>query len=93
MTGHHGDSEALRRLFQQVDGTANRRFPQGRMGHEDDGELAYAIATDPKHKTIIVRFGKPVEWIGFSPADAVALAEQLIKRAREVADEPLVVSL
>lgn len=80
---HHGDAEQIahiRRMLGQIDGTARREYPAGRMGHEDDGALSYAIATDDRHRTIVIRFGKPVEWIGLSIADAEQLIDNLNAR-------------
>ncbi len=80
---HHGDHkqlEAMRRFADQIDGTARRKYPSGRMGAEDDGELSYALATDDKHRTIIIRFGKPIEWVGLGIKDAEDLRDQLTDR-------------
>ncbi len=80
---HHGDHEqleAMRRFGEQIDGTTRRQYPAGRMGAEDDGELAYAIATDDKYHTIVIRFGKPVEWVGLGLKEATELRDQLTER-------------
>ncbi len=77
---HHGDANELasmRRLMDQIQGTARREYPKGRMGHEDDGALSYAIAADPRHSTIVIRFGKPVEWIGLGEQDTRDLITKL----------------
>lgn len=84
---HHGDAEQLanmRRLVDQIKGTARREYPAGRMGAEDDGSLSYAVAADPKHSVIVIRFGKPVEWIGLGLDDARALIDALEQRVREL---------
>ena len=80
---HHRGGEqldAMRRFMEQIDGTARRQYPAGRMGAEDDGELAYALATDDRHNTIVIRFGKPVEWIGLGIKEATELRDQLTER-------------
>ena len=80
---HHGDAEQLksmRRFLDQVEGNAKREYPAGRMGHEDDGALSYAIATDDRHRTIVIRFGKPVEWIGLDVQAAEQLRDALTER-------------
>lgn len=86
---HHGDSELMRRFIDQIDGTAKREYPAGRMGHEDDGALAMAFVTDPVKKVVVIRFGKPVEWIGLGPDECVEMAQQLVERAREISDKPV----
>lgn len=83
----HGDAEQLenmRRLVDQMNGNARREYPKGRMGHEDDGSLSYAIAADPRHGTIVIRFGKPVEWIGLGIDDVDALIEKLTEKKLEL---------
>lgn len=80
---HHGDAEELafqRRFLDQLNGTSKREYPAGRMGHEDDGALSYAIANDDRHGTIVIRFGKPVEWIGLDLRSAEQLRDSLTER-------------
>lgn len=82
---HHGDADRLaaaRRFVEQAGGVAQREYSAGRMGAEDDGDLAYAIATDDRHQTIIIRFGKPVEWIGLGVTEAEELRDSLTERLR-----------
>lgn len=68
------------RFDAQVNGTAKREYSQGRMGAEDDGDLAYAITTDQRHGTIVIRFGKPTEWIGLDLKAAQELRDNLTER-------------
>ncbi len=89
MTGHHGDgrqqmSDAVRRLIDQAHGRAVREYPEGRMGAGDDGALAFAVAADPRHQTVVVTFGKPVAWFGMGAADARRLAAMLVEKAEEL---------
>lgn len=82
-TQHHGDgegSELLKRFMEQQTGEYMRRFPDGRTGADDDGELTYAIATDDKHRTIVIRFAHPTEWIGLNVEAATELRDQLTER-------------
>jgi hypothetical protein len=96
---HHGEmrdpeQEAnFRRLLEQFEGTAKREYQAGRISPDDDGALSFGITTDLDHKRVIVRFGKPVEWIGLRAEDCVALAQQLIDRAKAIADKPLEIRL
>jgi hypothetical protein len=92
---HHGDdygnapeSDVIKRLMDQFHGTAKREYPRGRMGAEDDGALSYAVAADKAHGTVVIRFGKPVEWIGLGVDDCKKLIECLIQRAREITTKP-----
>lgn len=93
---HHADAaqmENMKRFTEQMERTEKRAYPKGRMGHEDDGELSYAVIADKKHGTVIIRFGKPVEWIGLSPSDVTTLIESLIEKARQVSTEPFEVRI
>ena len=88
---HHGDGRSEReladirkRFLDQINGTAKREYPQGRMGAEDDGALSMAMTTDMKHRTIVIRFGKPVEWIGLGAVEAEQLRDSLTERLMEL---------
>ena len=86
-TQHHGDgerSDLMRRFMEQQSGEYDRRFPNGRTGADDDGELTYAIATDKNHQTIVIRFAHPTEWIGLDMKSAEQLRDQLTERMLEL---------
>ena len=99
---HHGSNdpkltpqmeEIMRRFDDQVNDRARRAYSQGRINNMDDGDISLAIATDHKHKVIRIDFGKDVQWLAFGAKDAVDLAKQLIARAREISDTPIVLEL
>lgn len=102
-TGHHGYvndhsddariAELMQRFNDQVERRTKRAYPEGRVGGDDEGALAFAVAADQAHGIVRIDFGKPVEWIGLGPKDCVALAQLLIQKAREVSTEPLVVTV
>jgi hypothetical protein len=57
-----------------------------KLPDDDEGELEIGfLRTDDG--TVILRFGKPVFWIGFSPADARELARRLLALADEAKAE------
>lgn len=60
---------------------ATGKFPRGKLNADDEGELRYGIAHD--HGKILVKFGKPVELLGFDPQSARALANALLRKAYE----------
>ena len=72
------------RMLDQMFGRPERRYPGGRMGDDDEGELAYAVAADPKNATVIIRFGKPVEWVGLGASDVEALRDKLTETLAEI---------
>lgn len=75
---HHGnESDNMQRFVDQINGTARREYPAGRMGAEDDGALVYAIAADVEKQRVVIRFGKRVEWIGLGVDELEALRDKL----------------
>ena len=85
---HHGSrksqSEFIQRFREQLTGEYKREFPDGRMGADDDGELTYAVATDHKHRTIVIRFAHKTDWIGFDIESAEKLRDALTERLHEL---------
>jgi hypothetical protein len=56
-------------------------FPRGKLDPTDEGGLRMAFTV--KDGTVVVKFFKPVAWIGLTPADARQFAVFLMKRANE----------
>ena len=59
-----------------------RSYPRGKLNAHDEGELELRLGL--KDGTIILHFGKPVVWLGFSYEAAKALGEALLKKAEEI---------
>lgn len=59
--------------------TDDTKFPEGKLNANDEGELMVMIGTESGR--VVVRFPKPVAWIGFPPEQALELAETLIAHA------------
>lgn len=55
-------------------------FPDGKCTPDDRGELALAIAIDPKNKLIVMNFGIPVTFIGMEAKQAIAMADDLLRK-------------
>jgi len=55
--------------------------PRGKLGDDDDGELAVAVAVDHPHGVIRIAFGTSVSWIALPAEDARALAQMLVEMA------------
>lgn len=82
---HHGDkSELMRRFEEQLARRAKRKWSAGRMGGDDDGDLAYAITTDRLRGVVVIDFGKPVEWIGLGVTEIRELIDGLSERLCEL---------
>lgn len=96
---HHGNRddtqniELLKRFDDQVNERAKRAYSEGRISAMDDGDLACAITTDHARKRVIMDFGKSVTWLAMTAEDAASWGQQLIQRAREISEKPLVVEL
>lgn len=58
------------------------RYPLGQIAPDDQGETELAIAV--VHGTVVIRFPKPMTWLGFGPREARALGEALIRKAEEI---------
>lgn len=88
---HHGPDPmeqlgGLRDKLEQLGATG--RHPEGRLTDDDEGEIRIAIGS--RDGAVVIDFGKPVHWIGFTPKQAMKIAEDLVKHARAISDEPLV---
>lgn len=58
---------------------ATGEFPQGKVHDSDEGELTIAVGREMG--VVVLRFGKPVAWIGMDPGAARGLAALLVKHA------------
>ena len=87
------DKEARQRFSDQVAGRAQRQWSDGRIGPEDDGDLAFAVGPHPEKELVVLDFGKDVTFVAMPPQQAVELAQCLIKHARALSTEPLRVAL
>lgn len=80
---HHSsdwDDEAKRAMSAAMASLLGE-FPNGKLNTADEGALACAVG----HEKGVVKllFPKPVAWIGFTPEQAIDLAQDLIKHARQ----------
>ena len=57
-------------------------YPEGRLNEDDEGALNMAIGYDHKKDVVFIEFGSPVKWFAMSPAQAIEMANHLIKHAR-----------
>jgi hypothetical protein len=54
---------------------AERKYPEGRLSADDDGELEIRVAV--RNGRIIMSFGKPIDWIGLTVKDAEGMIKSL----------------
>jgi hypothetical protein len=57
-------------------------FPRGKLNDEDEGELQIGVAV--RDRTVIVNFFKPIAWFGMDRATALALAENIRRKAESI---------
>ncbi len=91
---HHSEEDERRqrelmdRFVKQGTGDAPREYPRGRIGPDDDGAVAMAIAADKKNGIIRIDFNKPVKWFGLGEDETLALIQNLIGKLRQIATKP-----
>lgn len=83
---HHSEAEleAAQRFISEMLGEAKPHFPQGKLNERDDGELAFAVAADLRKRVVILRFAKPVDWLGMPAKQTRDLANLLLEKATQV---------
>jgi len=59
-------------------------FPRGKVSDDDAGELAIGVGIDVPNGIVVVNFGTPVQWLGFSPTQSREIADMLIAKAAEL---------
>ena len=67
-------------------------FPDGKLNQKDEGAIAMVVGIE--NGRVMMKFPKPVAWIGFTADEAIGLAELLINRARQAGStKPLAVTI
>lgn len=103
-SSHHGDGrfpedpemrkkqdELFQRFIAQAEGKVKRQYSMGRISPDDDGDLAMAFTADKAKNIVVLRFGKPVEWIGMGPAEVNGMINLLVEKMHELG-EPVIVN-
>ena len=83
---HHSPDDAAyaKRFIDQMFGESKRDWPNGRVAGDDDGESAFAIATDPVHMIVKIAFPKPMNWIGLDLKTAKGMRDALSEKINEL---------
>lgn len=61
------------------------KFPRGKLTENDEGELRIAVGS--RNGAVVMDFGKPTSWIGFTPEQADQIADSLREHARSLRGE------
>jgi hypothetical protein len=90
MSHHMNDmpSELLNRLRREL-GTppglgATGEYPRGKLNDDDQGEIRIAIAADMSRRLVVMDFGTPAKWIGFTPEEASNIADLLMEKVNKL---------
>lgn len=87
---HHGfDKDAADKMHEAMKEIFGE-FPDGKLNVNDEGALAVMIGEE--NGKVVIRFPKPVSWIGFTPDQAIDIAQTLITHARRIGSTvPLII--
>jgi hypothetical protein len=83
---HHSSEmplEELERIRRAVQLGATGRFPDGKVVEHDEGEIRFAVASDPKHQKVFIEFGKSIRSLGMTAEQASDLGKLLIDKSLE----------
>ena len=82
--GNPGMHEAMRKLMGE--------FPDGKLNPDDSGAIAMAVGVE--NRRVVMRFPKPVAWVGMTGDEAYELAQMLLRHARAAGvTVPLVITV
>lgn len=66
----------------------DEQYPRGKLNADDEGKMEMALTV--YNGVMIVNFGKPVKWIGLDYYHAIAFAEAILERAKEIKPKDLI---
>lgn len=89
---HHASNPEQERELTEMMKRLTGEFPDGRLNANDEGAVAVAIGHDQGRVTM--QFPKNLNWIGFTPEQAIDIAQTLIEHARKCGcNRPLTVKI
>ena len=77
--------EDIKNILDEENQKIKGSFPLGKLKETDEGAIAIGIGQE--NGKIVLKFPKPVAWLGFTPNDARAIAMMLIKHAESLENE------
>ena len=86
MMSHHSTEEEqpTRRMHDEFLNKQKEHHPSGRVGNDDQGEAAFAIAADVEMGIVRIHFAKPMTWLGLGIDEAVAMRDCLTSKIDEL---------
>lgn len=77
-----GEKEALLKQHLNDNLGATGKYPEGKLRDRDEGEIAFAVGAE--QGKVVLNFGKPVAWIGFTPEQAMEIARLIRNKAKRM---------
>lgn len=80
---HHSQElpDAMRQESRRLGLGPTGNYPLGKLNETDEGEIMMGVSHTPGK--VILNFGKPVAWIGFTAEQASELADSFMEHARQ----------
>lgn len=60
----------------------DNQYPRGKLNEEDEGQTPIGITV--KDSTVILKFLKPMAWVGLDKKSALKFAEMITKHANSI---------
>lgn len=77
---HHGSNPEQERMLSEAMKILTGEYPNGRLNSDDLGAVAVAIGH--QGGVVTMQFPKNLNWIGFTPEQAIGIAQMLVQHAR-----------
>lgn len=79
---HHGNQppHEIQQALRSAMGELMGEYKNGKLNADDAGALAFAVGIESGR--VVIRFPKPVAWMGMTGDEALELAQLLIKHAK-----------
>lgn len=77
--------QAEKRMHKKM-GELLGEYPDGKMNVQDEGAVAMLVQLE--EGKIVIRFPKPVAWVGFTEVEAMQLAQTLVDLSKQISKSP-----
>lgn len=90
---HHGNNPPfVQKALTEEMAKLLGEYPNGRLNQDDSGAIAMAVGVEDGR--VVLRFPKPISWVGMTGDQALELAQDLLRHARHAGvTSPLVIRL
>lgn len=89
---HHGEMPEIPQWLRETLRSTEGEFPAGRLNPADQGAVAVAVGNEAGK--VVLTFPKNLNWIGFTPEQAIDIAQSLVEHARKCGcKKPLTITI